>query len=290
MNNKEFKSDVKNRYRGIHWVKSKRWQVFIKKHGKKIYIGTFLKLLDAIDAYDKKAIELFGDKAIINKNLIEKGILNIPTEKFDFIPNLENNSFNNSFENEIWKNVPGYEGFYMASNKGRVHSLNRRIPTKRESHPFLIVSGKILSPKIDKDGYLHVVLCKNSFHKHMRVHKIIALTFIENPNNYLEINHKNNIRCDNRVENLEWATNRMNQFQKWKTFPKKQIKYKTNRKISLQSSVGHASKLTVEKVREMKNLYISGNYTQEELGKKYNVSTSHVSGILANRNWKLITI
>lgn len=66
---------------------------------------------------------------------------------------------------------------------------------------------KILSLRKDKDGYLQVALVKTSGKRSpMRVHRLIALTFLENPNNYPVVNHKNGIKHDNRVDNLEWCT------------------------------------------------------------------------------------
>ena len=96
---------------------------------------------------------------------------------------------------EDWKSIEGYEKLYEISNLGRVKSLNYN-GTKKE---------KILKPSIDKDGYLGVVLCNNGNKKSFRVHRLVAMAFIPNPQNLPIINHKNQIVNDNRIENLEWC-------------------------------------------------------------------------------------
>lgn len=112
---------------------------------------------------------------------------------------------------EIWKDVPEYEGIYQASNLGNIKSLNREtiMETKNQHCKFKckkIIKEKILKPKLTKDGYYELTLRKDGKQKFIRVHRLIAMTFIPNPNNYPVINHINHNRLDNRVENLEWCT------------------------------------------------------------------------------------
>lgn len=100
--------------------------------------------------------------------------------------------------NEIWKDIPNYEGLYQISNLGRIRSLyNYR--------------GKynILKPK-EKRGYYQIGLRKNKKRKWIAIHRLVALTFIPNPNNYKVVNHKNEDKLDNKVENLEWCTTKYN--------------------------------------------------------------------------------
>lgn len=75
--------------------------------------------------------------------------------------------------------------------------------------------GKQLKPKIDKYGYETIVLTKNGIRKNYTIHKLVALAFIPNPQNKPTINHINGIKTDNRVSNLEWATEKENQIHKW---------------------------------------------------------------------------
>lgn len=109
---------------------------------------------------------------------------------------------------EIWRDIPGYEDWYQASNMGRIRSKDRYVNYKNNS--LALHKGKILSPKISNKGYLEVVLAVNGSNYYKRVHQLVALTFLPNPNNYPHINHINEIKTDNRVENLEWCTPRQN--------------------------------------------------------------------------------
>lgn len=98
---------------------------------------------------------------------------------------------------EVWKDIDGYEGLYQISNLGNVKSLPRKKTIKQE---------RILKPKLNKNGYLEVALCKNSNYKMCRVHKLVAKSFLNNPKNKTQVNHKNGIKIDNEVSNLEYCT------------------------------------------------------------------------------------
>lgn len=110
---------------------------------------------------------------------------------------------------EVWKDIPGFEGLYQASNQGRIRSLDMRVRYKNPQFTALR-KGRILSPKTTNRGYLEVVLMKNGVRHNKRVHQLVALTFIPNPNNYTSINHINEVKNDNAVENLEWCTQKYN--------------------------------------------------------------------------------
>ena len=107
-------------------------------------------------------------------------------------------------ESEVWKDVVGYEGFYKVSNKGNVRSVERR-----NSRGYRL-AGRILKPGHDNDGYLHVVLCKNGKRKTTTVHRLVAEAFIPNPESLPQVNHIDEVKDNNNVENLEWCDARYN--------------------------------------------------------------------------------
>lgn len=94
---------------------------------------------------------------------------------------------------EIWKDIPGYEGLYQASNLGNIRSL------------YNYRKYNILTQNI-KRGYYQIGLRKNGIRKWHQVQRLIASSFIPNPNNLPQVNHKNENKLDNRVENLEWCS------------------------------------------------------------------------------------
>lgn len=104
----------------------------------------------------------------------------------------------NTPELEVWKDIPGYEGLYQASNLGRIKSLGRNVAQR-------VTKDQILQPALSK-GYLRVRLSKNSINKMWFVHKAVACCFVPNPNCLQEINHKKGNKLDNRATELEWCT------------------------------------------------------------------------------------
>ena len=95
-----------------------------------------------------------------------------------------------------WKDIPGYEGLYCVSKDGEVYGVKR---------------GKLLKPFITEKGYALVDLYKNNVRKHKKVHRLVALAFIPNPDNKEQINHIDFDKLNNKVSNLEWCTNDENQ-------------------------------------------------------------------------------
>ena len=95
---------------------------------------------------------------------------------------------------EEWKDIKGYEGKYQVSNLGRVYSFYKK---------------DCLKPG-NSNGYFYIDLCKNGVSKSFRLHRLVALHFIPNPNNYKEVNHKDEDKTNNKVENLEWCTREYN--------------------------------------------------------------------------------
>ena len=104
---------------------------------------------------------------------------------------------------EIWKDIKDYENLYQGSNWGRVKSLDRWVKDTNGSLRFY--KGRILKPGTNTCGYLQVSLYKNGKEKIFYVHRLVAEAFIPNPNNLPEVNHRDENKQNNSVENLEWC-------------------------------------------------------------------------------------
>lgn len=97
---------------------------------------------------------------------------------------------------EIWKPIKDYESLYEVSNTGRIKSLKNK--------------NKILSPRINNKGYDFCGLYKNGIRKYFAVHRLVAYNFLNKKDKKYTVNHINEIKNDNRVENLEWVSSREN--------------------------------------------------------------------------------
>ena len=91
--------------------------------------------------------------------------------------------------------IPGYEAYYGITQDGQVWSYRR---------------GQFLTPKTDKNGYKEVCLSRDSRTKYYRIHRLVAMTFLPNPEGKGYVNHRNENKGDNRVCNLEWVTAKEN--------------------------------------------------------------------------------
>lgn len=105
---------------------------------------------------------------------------------------------------EEWRPVTGYEGYYEVSNLCRVRSIERT-GTNKYKNGQKCIHGIIRLTEINKFGREQVVLSKNGKTKKYFVHRLMASAFIPNPNNYPEVNHKDENPCNNSLENLEWC-------------------------------------------------------------------------------------
>lgn len=105
-----------------------------------------------------------------------------------------------NLEKEIWKDIPNYEGLYQVSNLGRIKSLERidALGNRRKE--------KILKPQISNNGYYRVQLCKNSKVRFYLVHRLVWIAFNGQISESIQVNHINEIKTDNRLENLNLMT------------------------------------------------------------------------------------
>lgn len=120
-------------------------------------------------------------------------------------------------EKEIWKDVKGYEEYYEINQYGIVKSKDRIIvvPDYQNAHAYCsgfsyVKPGRILKQQISIHGYKVVLLTIAGKKKLCKVHRLVAQTFIDNPNNLLFVNHKDEDKTNNHVNNLEWCTVKYN--------------------------------------------------------------------------------
>ena len=167
------------------------------------------------------------------------------------------------FPDEIWKWIKDYEGLYQVSTLGRVRSFQRG-------------KVRILKPHTNEDGYLHLCLSKNCKAKDFSIHRLVAETFIPNPDNLPEVDHRDNNHTNNRVDNLRWTTRKEN------------AEYAVEQGAYKFGDNHPRSKLTVEKVREIREKYIphSKKYGIKALAKEYGVSKSTIENVVYNQVWK----
>ncbi len=113
---------------------------------------------------------------------------------------------------EIWKDIPGYEGCYQVSSNGQVKSIGRPmwVDNGHGKKYFRDFKGKTLTPHPNSNGYFQVCLLKNGKPHSLRVHRLMLMAFVGCKSSRFHCNHKNGIKTDNRIENLEWCTAKQN--------------------------------------------------------------------------------
>ncbi|MEN2467898.1 NUMOD4 domain-containing protein [Ornithinibacillus sp. JPR2-1] len=111
-------------------------------------------------------------------------------------------------EDEVWKDIEGYEGYYQVSNLGRIRSLDRTV--KQKEGFTQNIKGSLKKPYTRKDGYQSLFLYKNNKGNRQYVHRWVAKAFIPNPKEYEVINHIDENPSNNHYKNLEWCDHQYN--------------------------------------------------------------------------------
>lgn len=111
---------------------------------------------------------------------------------------------------EEWRDIPGYEGLYQVSSLGRVKSLAKPMfygttPNVR-NHESAMRIERIMTPRVKRNGYAQIGLYQDGKAKSYTIHRLVAIVFIPNPNGFPYVNHKDEDRLNNSVDNLEWCT------------------------------------------------------------------------------------
>jgi len=177
---------------------------------------------------------------------------------------------------EIWKDIEGWKNHYQISNLSRVRSLD--FPMFHWRGGQSIEKGRIMKLKKD-NGYLRIVLRKNGEQKNLAIHRLVAQAFIQNPENKPEINHINGIKTDNRIENLEWCTQKENC----------EHAFKIGLRKGLKGDKNPYSKLNEKQVRVIKYCIKLG-MNCHAIAKYFPVNRSAISRIKNNHLWPHIKI
>jgi hypothetical protein len=179
---------------------------------------------------------------------------------------------------EIFKPIVEFNGAYHVSNFGNIKTFNWR-NTGREA---------IIKPAKDKKGYLRVGLILNGKLVTRKVHRLVGITFIPNPENKPQINHKDTIKANNFEYNLEWATNSENQIHAIKNGCVKSRMGIKRPYIKAKGEDNENSKLKEFQVLEIRKRFKKRICTREMLGKEYNVSPATIKDIVLKKSWKHI--
>ena len=162
----------------------------------------------------------------------------------------------------MWKDIAGYYDVYQISSHGKV----KRTET-----------GLMLKPNTLKGGYGQVTLSKNKIRRSFLVHRLVGIAFILNPENKPQINHKNAIKNDNMVSNLEWCTSKENN----------KHRDDNNLLIFACGEQQGNSKLKTKNVLEIRKLAAKGN-SHKDIAASFNVDPSTVGDICRRKSWKHI--
>jgi hypothetical protein len=163
---------------------------------------------------------------------------------------------------EIFKDIKGLSGKYQVSNKGRIKSF------------YVSNKGRIMKPEHRSKRYLCIGLRLDLVKKNYVIHRLVANAFIDNPENKPQINHKDGVKTNNHIENLEWCTKSENM----------KHSYATGLQVPLRGANNPRSLLNQKQVniiKAMKGMEIK----QKEIAILFNVHSSTVSAIYKNRTY-----
>lgn len=167
--------------------------------------------------------------------------------------------------------VVGYEGLYVINKDGIVKGVYDPAPHK----PGRKRTDKVIKQTLSYNGYYMVALRKNNKQRPHSIHRLLAMAFIPNPENKPTVNHKNSIRTDNRIDNLEWATYSENN----------KHAHEFGNQVIHYGESHPGSKLTYKQANEIRSKYRKYKVTMPMLSKEYNISVGAIQAILLGKTW-----
>lgn len=169
----------------------------------------------------------------------------------------------------MWKDIKNYEGFYQINELGEIKTISTNF---RNVKP-----GKISKGRPSKNGYFSVSLTKNKTVKNFYVHRLVAQAFLGDCPVRCEVNHKDGVRSNNHLDNLEYVTRSENNFHSYRVLSRVPV---------LTYGVKHhAAKLNPQKAQEIRDAYSQGNETFASLGRSYGVHWTSVRSIILGETW-----
>ena len=181
-----------------------------------------------------------------------------------------------SQKEEIWKDIDGYDGLYQVSTYGNVRRVNPPC-TKHKDTRYRLVKP------VKWGMYLKVSLSKNNVHPSFPVHRLVAKTFIPNPECKKQVNHIDGNKENNCVDNLEWVTPLENNRH---AFENGLNRYHPEFLPVLHGEDNPRHKLTESDVRKIKSLLKEGKLNQHEIASMFGVSNYAICDIKRGKNWK----
>lgn len=162
---------------------------------------------------------------------------------------------------EIWKEIIGFEKYYKISNTGKILSLR---------------TNKIVKQSKNLKGYL-IFLLKGDFRTKqcIRIHRQVAIHFIQNTDNLPQVNHKDMDKENNNDWNLEWCTNKENALHSWE-----------NGRTALKAHEVYNAKFTKEQIIQIRNLLEDKNLTHKEIAQRFNCARCTITAINTKRSYK----
>lgn len=172
---------------------------------------------------------------------------------------------------ELWKDIPGFDGFYQISNYGRVRSSGGWCGSAKRS-------SIIRSASLTRDGYEKVRLVRGTKDITCRIHRLVAQAFVPNPEHKTTVNHIDGDKRNNRADNLEWADRHEQLVHA----------YNNGLKTPNTGTTNCNAKLTAEQVKEIRSIYIrqSKEFGTVALAKKYGVSNRVIGLIVRGLSYK----